>query len=75
MLFLFPGTYFWGMSTGFSIVEAKAVAGPKWVLGGYRFCGLGMRFECRRLYLRLSRRRLMVRERVLLLPLETLGVY
>jgi hypothetical protein len=41
MLFFFPRSYFWGMSTGFSIVEAKAVAGPKWVLGGYRFCRAG----------------------------------
>jgi hypothetical protein len=37
MLFLFPGSYFWGMSTGFGIVDAKAVPGSKWVLGGYRF--------------------------------------
>jgi hypothetical protein len=41
MLFLFPESYFWGMSTGFGIVEAKAVLGSKWVLGGCRFCRAG----------------------------------
>jgi hypothetical protein len=38
-LFLFPSSYYCGMSTGFSIVETKAIAGPRWELNGYRFCG------------------------------------
>jgi hypothetical protein len=38
MMFIFPGSYYWGLSKGFNIVEAKAVAGPKWTLDGYRFC-------------------------------------
>lgn len=41
MLFLFPSSYYWGMSTGFSIVEMKAVAGPRWELSDYRFCNPG----------------------------------
>ncbi len=38
MLFLFPSSYYWGVSTGFSVIEMKAIAGPKWELNGYRFC-------------------------------------
>jgi hypothetical protein len=74
MLFHFPGSYFLGMSIGFSIVEAKAVAGLKWALVGYRFCRVGYELCKPAVCLRLSRRLLMVRDRALLLSLETLGV-
>jgi hypothetical protein len=41
MLFFFPSSYFWGFSTGFGIVEMKAVAGKSWEVGGNRFCDHG----------------------------------
>lgn len=41
ILFFFPSSYYWGFSTGFSIVEMKAVAGNRWEVGGYRFCDHG----------------------------------
>ena len=40
LLFLFPGTYFWGWSRGHNILEMKNHTGPEWNCGDYKFCSL-----------------------------------
>ena len=48
VLFLLPGCYFYGYSTGFSIIESKVHAGERWAYGSeYRFCD-ARRKSCRR---------------------------
>jgi hypothetical protein len=41
LLFIFPGSYYYGYSAGFSIVESKIHAGEHWKYNGYIFCDIG----------------------------------
>ena len=38
LMFFFPGSYFWGYSEGFSIVESCMFAGKDWHFDAYKFC-------------------------------------
>lgn len=38
LLFIFPGAYFWGFSTGHNVLEWKYHAGEHWDCSHYNFC-------------------------------------
>lgn len=40
LLFVFPGAYYWGFSSGYSIMEKRYHAGDNWGGDNYRFCSV-----------------------------------
>jgi hypothetical protein len=44
LVILSPLAYFWGYSTGHSIIETRNWTGSSWDLRGYQFCGLDSQF-------------------------------
>jgi hypothetical protein len=46
IVIMFPSAYYWGVSTGFSIIESRYWIGPAWDVQNYHFCYAASQLCC-----------------------------